>query len=361
MTETLTEMLVIFIKIVCALVWLLALTLYLTWLERKESALIQDRLGANRASIFGIRIIGLFQPFADAIKMIFKEDFVPSFSRKFLHTMAPFISFFFVAITIAAIPFGDILRIGDRAINLQILDFNVGLLFILAMLSLGIYGIIISGWASNNKYTLIGGLRGAAQLISYEVALGLSLIGLIMVYPSLRLSSIVLYQGELLFGFLPKWGIFLQPLGFVIFLFAALAETKRVPFDLPEGESEIIGFFTEYSGLKWGLFMMTDFMEIIIVSTLLTTLFFGGWQVPWLASDGFHFPWGGELLLPHVVVVLFQVAAFNIKVFFFCWLQILIRWTYPRFRYDQVMDLGWKLLVPLSLVNIIGTGIIMTI
>jgi NADH-quinone oxidoreductase subunit H len=361
MTETLTEILIIFIKIVCALVWFLALTLYLTWLERKESALIQDRLGANRASIFGIRIIGLFQPFADAIKMIFKEDFVPSFSRKFLHTMAPFISFFFVAITIAAIPFGDILRIGERTINLQILDFNVGLLFILAMLSLGIYGIIISGWASNNRYTLTGGLRGAAQVISYEVALGLSLIGLIMVYPSLRLSSIVLYQGELLFGFLPKWGIFLQPLGFVIFLFAALAETKRVPFDLPEGESEIIGFFTEYSGLKWGLFMMTDFMEIIIVSTLLTTLFFGGWQVPWLASDGFHFPWGGELMLPHLVVVLLQVAAFNIKVFFFCWLQILIRWTYPRFRYDQVMDLGWKLLVPLSLVNIIGTGIIMSI
>lgn len=361
MTETLSEMLIIFIKIVCALVWLLALTLYLTWLERKESALIQDRIGADRASIFGIRIIGLFQPFADAIKMIFKEDFVPSFSRKFLHAIAPFISFFFVAITIAAIPFGDTLRIGERTINLQILDFNVGLLFILAMLSLGIYGIIISGWASNNKYTLIGGLRGAAQVISYEVALGLSLIGLIMVYPSLRLSSIVLYQGELLFGFLPKWGIFLQPLGFVIFLFAALAETKRVPFDLPEGESEIIGFFTEYSGLKWGLFMMTDFMEVIIVSTLLTTLFFGGWQVPWLASDGFHFPWGGELLLSHVVVVLLQVAAFNIKVFFFCWLQILIRWTYPRFRYDQVMDLGWKLLVPLSLANIIGTGIIMTL
>lgn len=361
MTETLYEMLIIFIKIVCAMIWLLACTLYLTWLERKESALIQDRIGADRASIFGIRIIGLFQPFADAIKMIFKEDFAPSFSRKFLHTMAPFISFFFVAITIAAIPFGDTLRIGNRTIHLQILDFNVGLLFILAMLSLGIYGIIISGWASNNKYALIGGMRGAAQIISYEVALGLSLIGLIMVYPSLRLSSIVLYQGELLFGFLPKWGIFLQPLGFVVFLFAALAETKRAPFDLPEGESEIIGFFTEYSGLKWGLFMMVDFMEVIIVSTLLTTLFFGGWQVPWLASDGFHFPWGGELLLSHVVVVLLQVAAFNIKVFFFCWLQILIRWTYPRFRYDQLMDFGWKLLVPLSLVNIIGTGIIMTL
>jgi NADH-quinone oxidoreductase subunit H len=355
------EVLIVFIKIVCALAWFLILTLYLTWLERKESAVIQDRIGANRASIFGIRIIGLFQPFADAIKMIFKEDFVPAFSRKFLHTIAPFISFFFVAITISAIPFGDSIRIGERTISLQILDFNVGLLFILAMLSLGIYGIILSGWSSNNRYTLVGGLRGAAQLISYEVALGLSLIGLIMVYPSLKLSSLVHLQGELLFGFLPKWGIFLQPLGFIVFLFAALAETKRAPFDLPEAESEIIGFFTEYGGLKWGLFMMTDFMEIIIVSTLLTTLFFGGWQIPWMAADGFHWPWGGESLMAPWLVTVFQVAAFNIKVFFFCWLQILIRWTYPRFRYDQLMDFGWKLLIPLSLVNIVGTGIVMSI
>ncbi len=354
------DVLIVFIKIVCALVWFLTLTLYLTWLERKESAVIQDRIGANRASIFGIRIIGLFQPFADAIKMIFKEDFAPSFSRKFLHALAPFVSFFFVAITISAIPFGDTIKIGGREISLQILDFNVGLLFILAMLSLGIYGIIISGWASNNRFTLIGAQRGAAQLISYEVALGLSLIGVIMVYPSLKLSTIVHAQGELIFGFLPKWGIFLQPLGFIIFLFAALAETKRVPFDLPEGESEIIGFFAEYSGLKWGLFMMTDFMEIIVVSALLTTLFFGGWQVPWLAADGFHWPWGGEWLLPSWLVVVFQVAAFNVKVFFFCWLQILIRWTYPRFRYDQLMDMGWKLLIPLSLVNIVGTGVVMS-
>lgn len=355
------DILIVFIKIVCALIWFLTLTLYLTWLERKESAVIQDRIGANRASIFGIRIIGLFQPFADAIKMIFKEDFTPAFSRRFLHNLAPFLSFFFVAVTISAMPFGDSFHIGGRRIHLQILDYNVGLLFVLAMLSLGIYGIIISGWASNNRFTLIGGMRGAAQLISYEVALGLSLIGLIMVYPSLKLSEIVHYQGDLLFGVIPKWGILLQPLGFVIFLFAALAETKRVPFDLPEGESEIIGFFTEYSGLKWGLFMMTDFMEIIIVSCLLTTLFFGGWQVPWLAADGFHFPGGAQWLLPHWAAVIFQVAAFNIKVFFFCWLQILIRWTYPRFRYDQLMDIGWKLLIPLSLVNILGTGLVMSI
>jgi len=355
------DVLIVIIKIICALVWLLALTLYLTWVERKQSAVIQDRIGANRASIFGIRLIGLFQPFADAIKMIFKEDFVPAFSRKFLHSIAPFLSFFFVAVTIAAIPFGDKIQIGGRSINLQVLDINVGLLFVVAMMSLGIYGIIIAGWASNNRFSLLGGMRGAAQLISYEVALGLSLIGLIMIYPSLQLSNIVHFQGELIFGFLPKWGIFLQPLGFIIFLFAALAETKRVPFDLPEGESEIIGFFTEYSGLKWGLFMMTDFMEIIIISTLLTTLFFGGWQIPWLASDGFHWPWGGEWLLPQWAVVVFQVLAFNLKVFFFSWLQVLFRWTYPRFRYDQLMDFGWKVLVPLSLANIVGTAIIMSI
>jgi NADH-quinone oxidoreductase subunit H len=355
------EILIVLIKVVLALIWFLVLTLYLTWLERKESAVIQDRIGANRASIFGIRIIGLFQPFADAIKMIFKEDFVPAFSKKFLHTLAPFISFFFVAICISAVPFGNDIQVGGRTISLQIFDANVGLLFVLAMLSLGIYGIILSGWASNNRYSLLGGIRGAAQLISYEVALGLSLVGLIMVYPSLKLSEIVQFQGGLVLGFLPKWGVFLQPLGFVIFLFAALAETKRVPFDLPEGESEIIGFFTEYGGLKWGLFMMTDFMEIIIVSTLLTTLFFGGWQIPWLGADGFHFPWGGQWLMTSWLVIILQVLVFNIKVFFFCWLQILIRWTYPRLRYDQLMDMGWKLLVPLSLVNIVATGLLLMV
>ncbi len=356
-----SEILIILIKVVLALVWLLVLTLYLTWAERKESAVIQDRIGANRAAIFGLRMIGLFQPFCDAIKMIFKEDFSPKFSRRFLHTTAPLISFVFVAVTISAMPFASPLHIGDKIITMQILDINVGLLFILAMLSLGIYGIILSGWSSNNRYTMLGSLRGAAQLISYEVALGLSLIGIIMIFPSLQLSKVVTFQGDLLFGFLPKWGIFLQPLGFLIFFIAALAETKRVPFDLPEGESEIIGFFAEYSGLKWGLFMMTDFMEIIIISCLTTTFFFGGWQVPFLAADGFHFPWGGEWILAHGVVILFQVLIFNLKVFFFCWLQILIRWTYPRYRYDQLMDLGWKALIPLGLINIVVTGIVMSI
>jgi len=356
-----TDILITLVKIVGALVWFLTLTLYLTWAERKESAVMQDRIGANRANILGLRLIGLFQPFADAIKMIFKEDFTPPFARKFLHTLAPFVSFFFVAVTVAAMPFGDRIRVGGRTITLQVLDMDVGLLFILAMLSLGIYGILLSGWASNNRYALLGGIRGVAQVISYEVALGLSLVGLVMVFPSLRLSHIVAEQGKLLFGFLPKWGIFLQPLGFIIFFVAALAETKRVPFDMPEGESEIIGFFTEYSGLKWGMFMMTDFMEIIIISCLAATLFFGGWQVPWLGPQGFVFPWGGHWLIPSWLVTVFQVLAFNLKVVFFCWLQILIRWTYPRMRYDQLMDLGWKGLIPLSLMNIIITAVLLRI
>ena len=357
--KMLLDILIIAIKIILGLSWLLTLTLILTWVERKESAVVQDRIGANRASILGFRIFGLFQPFADAIKMMFKEDFVPPFSNKLLHTIAPFLSFFFATVTLAAIPFGDEITIGSKVIPLQIARMNIGLVFILAMFSLGIYGVIIGGWASNNKYTLLGGMRGTAQIISYEIALGLSLIGLIMIYPSLELNEIVKYQGDLLFGFIPKWGVFLQPLGFFIFLVAGMAETKRVPFDLPEGESEIIGFYTEYSGMKFGLFMMTDFVEVVLISALLTTLFFGGWQVPYLYSDGFHFPWGGSIILNKWVVTILQVLAFNLKVAFFCWLLILARWTYPRYRYDQLMSLGWKLLIPLSFVNILGTGLIL--
>ncbi len=350
--------LVLLIKTVVVLAWLLVVGLYLTWLERKESAVIQDRIGANRASIFGLRLFGLFQPLADAIKMLFKEDFVPRFANRALHTLAPFLSFFFVAVTVAAVPFGETIRIGKKVVDLQVFDGSIGLLFILAMLSLGVYGVLVGGWASRNKFALLGSVRGAAQLVSYEAALGLSLVGVVMVFPSLRLSEIVRFQGGTVLGFLPRWGVFLQPLGFAVFFVAALAETKRIPFDLPEGESEIIGFFAEYGGLKWGLFMLTDFLEIVIVSCLLTTLFFGGWQVPWLEAGGFHFPWGGTWSWPAWLVAAARVVAFQVKVFFFCWLQILIRWTYPRLRYDQLMDVGWKLLIPLGLLNIIATAVL---
>ncbi len=356
-----TDVLIVLAKVVLALVWTLLLALFLTWAERKESAVMQDRVGANRARVFGLRLFGLFQPFADAIKMLFKEDFAPTFSQRALHWLAPALSFFFVAVTIVAVPFGDAIHLFGRTIPLQVVDLNAALLFVLAMLSLGIYGILISGWASNNRFALLGSLRGAAQLISYEVALGLSLVGLVMVFPSLRLSRIVEFQGGLLFGFLPKWGVFLQPLGFAVFFLAGLAETKRVPFDLPEGESEIIGFYTEYGGLKFGLFMFTDFLEVIVLSAMATTLFFGGWQVPWLAAGGFDFPWGGSIRIAPWAVTVLRVLAFNLKVFFFCWLQILIRWTYPRFRYDQVMDFGWKFLVPLGTANILLTGLVLVL
>ncbi|MBN1939955.1 MAG: NADH-quinone oxidoreductase subunit H [Candidatus Aminicenantes bacterium] len=349
---------VLLIKIIVALGWFLVLALLLTWVERKQSAVMQDRIGANRAKIFGLRMFGLFQPFADAIKMMFKEDFVPAFADKVLHTLAPFVSFLFVAVTIAVIPFGPPVQIGGAEVALQVHDGSAGLLFLLAMLSLGVYGILLAGWSSRSRWGLIGGMRGAAQLISYEIALGLSLIGLVMVYPSLRLSEIVEAQGGLLFGFLPGWGVFLQPLGFLVFFIAGIAETKRVPFDLPEGESEIIGFPTEYGGLKWGLFMLTDFMEIIVIAAVSTTLFFGGWQAPWLAADGIRWPWGGHWPMASWVVVLLRVLAFQAKVAFFCWLQILIRWTMPRIRYDQLMDLGWKLLIPLGLLNILATGLV---
>jgi NADH-quinone oxidoreductase subunit H len=353
------DVLIVLVKVVLTLTWTLLLALFLTWVERKESAVMQDRIGANRASVFGLRFFGLFQPFADAIKMLFKEDFAPTFSQRALHGLAPMLSFFFVAVTMVAVPFGDTVHLFGRSIPLQVVDLNAALLFVLAMLSLGIYGILVSGWASSNRFALIGSLRGAAQLISYEVALGLSLVGLIMIFPSLRLSRIVEYQGGTLFGFLPKWGIVLQPLGFIVFFLAGMAETKRVPFDMPEGESEIIGFYTEYGGLKFGLFMFTDFLEIIVLASLAATLFFGGWQVPWLGAGGFVFPWGGTLRVAPGAVTVMRVLAFNLKVFFFCWLQILTRWTYPRFRYDQVMDLGWKVLVPLGIVNVLATGLVL--
>ncbi len=355
------DALIVLVKVVLTLTWTLLLALFLTWVERKQSAVMQDRIGANRASVFGLRLFGLFQPFADAIKMFFKEDFAPTFAQRALHGLAPAVSFFCVAVTMVAVPFGDTVRLFGRAIPLQVVDLDAALLFVLAMLSLGIYGILVSGWASSNRFALIGSLRGAAQLVSYEVALGLSLVGLIMVFPSLRLSALVAHQGGSLFGVLPKWGVFLQPLGFAVFFLAGMAGTKRVPFDMPEGESEIIGFYAEYGGLKFGLFMFTDFLEVIVLAALSTTLFFGGWQVPWLGDGGFAFPWGGKWAVAPWAVTVLRVLSFNLKVLFFCWLQILARWTYPRFRYDQVMDFGWKVLVPLGVLNLLATGLVLAV
>ena len=346
----------------------------LGWIERKGSALIQDRIGANRASIVGFAGLGLVNTLiADPLKFLTKEDFIPPAGDKFLHTLAPCLALFPALVTFAVIPFGDVLIIGDRVINLQVANVNIGILYLLAMASLGVYGIVIGAWASNNKFSLLGGVRGSAQMISYEIAMGLSIIGVLMVYGTLELQEIARDQGLLIrellppwlvflrpiIGWLPAWGIFLQPLAFLLFFTAAVAETKRIPFDLPEGESELVaGYHVEYSGGKFLMFFAGEFAEIVTAAGLMTTLFFGGWQVPYLMRDGFHFPWGGVWFLPHLAVVNLQVAAFTVKVLFFCWLQILLRWSVPRFRYDQVMRLGWKMLLPLALLNVTITAIV---
>jgi NADH-quinone oxidoreductase subunit H len=351
---------IIALKAFLVLFMVLNLAGILGWVERKGSALIQDRIGANRASIFGFAGMGLVNTLiADPLKFLTKEDFIPPAGDKFLHTLAPCMAFFPALVTFAVIPFGDVLVIGERVINLQVANINVGILYIFAMASLGVYGIVIGAWASNNKFSLLGGVRGSAQMISYEVAMGLSVIGILMVYGTLELQQIARAQGELLWGWLPRWGIFLQPLAFLLFFVAAVAETKRIPFDLPEGESELVaGYHVEYSGGKFLMFFAGEFAEIVTAAGLMTTLFFGGWQVPYLMRDGFHFPWGGVWLMHQWAVALLQVVAFAVKVVFFCWLQISLRWTVPRFRYDQVMRLGWKMMLPLALLNVAITGIV---
>jgi NADH-quinone oxidoreductase subunit H len=347
---------VAFGRVVFVMMFVLNLGGLLTWVERKQSAIMQDRIGANRASILGFRIMGLFHPLADAIKMLTKEDFRPARADKFLFSLAPFVSVFFALVAFASIPFGDTLRIGEREFPLQAVTLNVGVLYVFAMLSLGVYGVMMAGWSSANNYALLGGQRAAALMISAEIAIGASIMGVIMVYGSLNLQDIVRGQGRLLLGWLPAWGIVTQPLAFVLFLTAGIAATKRIPFDMPEGESEIIGYFVEYSGMKFGMFAMADFLETVVIAGMVTALFLGGWQVPWLLADGFHVPWGATVALPHPAVVALQVGSFVVKVCVMIFVMMLIRWTLPRFRYDQAMRLGWLGLFPLSILNIVLTG-----
>lgn len=333
----------------------------LTWVERKQSALMADRLGANRADIFGLRIIGLFQPIADALKMLTKEDYIPPFADKVLHMIAPALTFVPVLLVFAAIPFGPPIQIGGREVTMQIADMNIGLLYILAFGGLAVYGAVLGGWGSNNKYALLGGIRASAQMISYEVCLGLSLIGAVMIYGTLDLGAMITGQSGYWFGWIPQWGILMQPLGALIFIPAAIAENKRLPFDIPEAESEIIGYFTEYSGLKGGLFMMTEFIEMLMVSALFSVIFLGGWQVPFLADGGFSWPWGGSMALGYWVVFGLRVASLFFKIAVMIYFFTLVRWTLPRFRYDQTMRLGWQYLLPLALVNLAITGVVMVV
>ena len=327
----------------------------LTWVERKQSAIMQDRIGANRADIMGFTALGLFHAIADAIKMFTKEDFIPQGANRFLHTLSPIIALIPAILTFAVVPFGGQYELWGTKINLVISDLDVGLLFVFAIASIATYGYVIAGWASNNNWSLLGSMRTASQMISYEVTMGLTIVGVLMVYGTLKLTEIGAAQEDFL-----NWGFFLQPVGFFMFLAASIAENKRIPFDAPEAESELVaGYFTEYSGLKFGMFFMSEFIEMVTIGAIVTILFFGAWHIPFLSSatllswlDFLGTNWATLALM------LIHIGVFFAKVIFFIWFQMTIRWTLPRFRYDQIMKLGWKILLPLSLANILITGIV---
>jgi len=251
---------------------------------------------------------------------------------------------------------------GKRYNFFSIANLDAGLLYIFAMASIGVYGAALAGWASNSKFPLIGSLRSTAQMLSYEVSMGLSIAGLLIIYGTLNLNQMVVAQGDLLFGWLPKWGIVVQPLAFFLFLAIMMAETKRAPFNVPEGETEIVaGYFTEFSSMKFGIIQVGEYIATVFVGALVATLFLGGWQVPWLYGDGFHFTTNGgvDIALPYWLVVGMRLAAFVFKTVFILWLQFMLRWTLPTFRYDQIMNLGWKIMLPLSLANLVVTGFVM--
>lgn len=428
MSEMWTEVALTLGKIGFMLSVILGLLPAMIWAERKGAAYIQDRRGPNRASIGGVlRLGGLVHPLADVLKLVFKEDVIPSGVNRFFYHLAPFLVMVIALTTFAVIPFGDKLYLGDRVINLQIASLNVGVLYILAMTSLSVYGIVLAGWSSNNKYSFLGGIRSTSQMISYELNMGISVLALILAMGTVRLDEMVQNQGELLWGFLPAWGAVIQPVGFIIFLVALFAETNRNPFDLPEGESELVsGYHTEYSSLKFALFFMAEYANMIVGAAIVATLFFGGWQVPWMNTEVLRANAGGLLtggaiaatalsfvfsavawrhfdrirgrlgdrreLEPAILGVLFlllgvatllyvllqqpwkvdeqtaahfatgaQVGTFILKTVFFAWLFIWVRWTLPRFRYDQLMRLGWSVMLPLALLNFFVTAAVVLV
>ena len=318
---------------------LLTAVAYTVWLERKVVGHMQNRWGPTRVGPFG-----LLQPAADGLKFLFKEDLTPPHVYKPLYIAAPLIAVIFALTSIAVIPFGNAITLFGYSFPFQVTDVNTGLLLILGITSIGVYGVALAGWSSNNKYSLLGGLRASAQMISYEIALGLSLVGVLMLAGSFSLREIVDAQGGHVFGFLPRWNIFLQPVGFFCYLMAAYAETNRIPFDLPEAETELVaGYHTEYSAMKFAMFFMAEYANMITVACLATLLFFGGWH--------------GPLFGPPLLQAVLPLFWFGAKIFAFLFLYIWVRGTLPRFRYDQLMSFGWKFLLPLALVNLIATAI----
>jgi NADH-quinone oxidoreductase subunit H len=329
----------------------LSVAAYSTWGERKVAAALQDRIGPNRAGPFG-----LLQPLADGGKFFFKEDFTPTGADKFLFILGPSITMFVSLITGAVIPWGKTLNIGGTSFDLQVANIDVGVLFLIGMVSIGVYGMMIGGWASNNKYSLIGAIRASSQMISYELAMGLTLISIIMMSGSLDLKVITESQATgKLWGLFEidgmNWNVFYQPVAFIIFIVAALAETNRHPFDLPECESELVtGYSTEYSSMKLGLYLFGEYVNMFISNALIVTLFLGGYNFPGIE-------WASEHWSENTVGIL-SVASFMIKTIIGILIFMWIRWTIPRFRYDQLMHLGWKKLIPLALINVLITGVV---
>ena len=397
----------------------------LVWMERRGAAYFQDRSGPNRANILGYRAAGLIQNLADAVKLIFKEDVVPGHVKhKFYFVLAPVLVFMVALISFAAVPFADVLVLGEKRYIMQAIPMDLGILWFLAIAGFAVYGIILAGWSSHSKYGMLGGLRAAAQVISYEIPMGLAVISILVVYGTVSLTEMAQFQGKLLFGFIPMWGIVLQPLGAVIFIVAAFAEANRTPFDLAEGESELVaGFHVEYSAMKFALFFMGEYVAMFVSSAIIVTLFFGGYQIPWFSTatlveyarpvtillmlllpvfakvfslwieknNRSHYDrpndpriaeakvyikilWGLvvaiEIILfiylitvsggvaDRILVAMLQIITFLVKTTLMCFVYVWVRWTLPRFRYDQLQKLGWQTLLPLSLLNIFVTSAI---
>src|ERR1700742_3534685 len=333
------EIIVRLVLIVVIFLISLVVAMYSTYAERKIAAFFQDRVGPNRAGPFGI-----LQPLADGAKMFLKEEIIPTNSSGFLFIVGPSLAIMTACIGSAVIPWGQKLTIGTRVIDLQVTDINVGVLYIFGVVSLGVYGVMIGGWASNNKYSLLGAIRAASQNISYEIAMGLSIIALLMTTGTLSLKE----TAEQQHGW--HWNIVYQPLGFLIFIVCAFAETNRTPFDLPECETELVGgYHTEYSSMKLGFYLFAEYINMFVSSAVMSTLYFGGYNFPYMHHLGLSENW----------VTILGVIALFAKIFFFIFFFMWVRWTLPRFRYDQLMDLGWKTLIPLAIANIIITGLVM--
>jgi NADH-quinone oxidoreductase subunit H len=335
-------------------------TSLLTVAERKWAALIQNRIGANQIRVFGNPLAGIPFFLADAVKMLTKERFAPAGRSKILYELAPIISFVPVFALFAVVPVGPPINIGaifssvsgaigNTAVSLQVASPDVGLLYVFAISSLAVFGTSLAGWSSDNKYALLGGVRASSQMISYEVSLGLSLVGMMLAFHTLKLEELVVRQGDSVLGGVPALGILLQPIGFLVFFASSFAETKRAPFDLPEGESEIVGFFIEYSGMQWGLMFLSEFVEIVVLAGITAAIFFGGWHP--ILFEG----WLKANLTPLAFGAI-CAAAFIAKMIFLMWLQLVIRWLLPRFRYDQIQKLCWKILLPTTIVNIFVTA-----